>query len=337
MARISVLYNDDATLAHGSPQDAIAVLAVVDCAKAIAYALVEQGHDVELECLPPDTDRVLRTVATLRTDLVFNLVEAIGGDSRMEQAMVWLYELHRVAYTGSGPRAMALCMEKPVTKAVLAAAGLPVPRGTVFTRGDESCEGLRFPLMVKPAREDASHGISLDSVVRDETALRRQARHVIETYAQPAVVEEYIPSREINVALLGGPRGVEVLPLSEIDYSGFGAEEAHVVTYAGKWIETSRDWDLTKVVPARELTPQQRTRIESVARKAFETLDLRDYARVDLRLDAAGEPFIIDVNPNPDVSQGAGFHLAAERAGLSYSHLIERIVQSALARHARPA
>ena len=212
-----------------------------------------------------------------------------------------------------------------------------VPRGTVLARGDEPVAGLRFPLMVKPAREDASHGISMDSVVRDESALRAQARKLIETYAQPALVEEYIPAREINVALLGGPRGVEVLPLSEIDYSGFAPDEPHLVTYAGKWIEGSRDWDLTKVVAARDLAPAQRARIEAVARGAFETLELRDYARVDLRLDERGEPFIIDVNPNPDISPTAGFHLAAERAGLSYPELVERVVHSALSRHGEPA
>ncbi|MBM3987889.1 MAG: ATP-grasp domain-containing protein [Planctomycetes bacterium] len=333
MASITVLYNDDSTLAHGSEQDAIAVLAVKDCAKAIAEALASRGHRAAAVGVPPEREGVLRAVANVRDGLVFNLVESLGGHSRFEQAMAWLYELYGVCYTGSGPRAMALCMEKPVTKAVLEAVGLPVPRGTVLARGDESVAGLRFPLMVKPAREDASHGISMDSVVRDEASLRAQARRLIETYAQPALVEEYIPAREINVALLGGARGVEVLPLSEIDYSLFAPDEPHLVTYAGKWIEDSRDWDLTKVIAARDLAPAQRARIESIARGAFETLELRDYARVDLRLDERGEPFIIDVNPNPDISPGAGFHLAAERAGLSYPELVERVVQSALFRH----
>ncbi|MBM3989566.1 MAG: ATP-grasp domain-containing protein [Planctomycetes bacterium] len=337
MASITVLYNDDSALAHGSAQDAIAVLAVKDCARAIAEALTSRGHRATAVGVPPEREGVLRAVAAVRDELVFNLVEGLGGDSRFEQAMAWLYELHGVRYTGSGPRAMALCMEKPVTKAVLEAAGLPVPRGTVLARGDESVAGLRFPLMVKPAREDASHGISIDSLVRDEAALRAQARRMIDTYAQPALVEEYIPAREINVALLGGSRGVEVLPLSEIDYSLFASDEPHLVTYAGKWIEDSRDWDLTKVIAARDLAPAQSARIESVARGAFETLELRDYARVDLRLDERGEPFIIDVNPNPDISPGAGFHLAAERAGLSYSELVERVVHSALSRHGEVA
>jgi D-alanine-D-alanine ligase len=333
MPRVTVLYNDDATLAHGSGDDAIAVQAVVDCAKAIAFALVQRGYDVELEGVKPDANAALRLASTLRTDVVFNLVEALGGESRFEQAMAWLYELRRIPYTGAGPRAMALCMEKPVTRAVLASRGLPVPRGATLERGDESLEGLRFPLVVKPSREDASHGITSESLARDEAALRARARWVIETYAQPALAEEYIESREINVALLAGASGVEVLPLSEIDYSGFAPDEPRLVTYAGKWIETSRDWELTRVIPARDLTDAQRARIESVARGAFAVLGLADYGRVDLRLDARGDPFIIDVNPNPDLSPGAGFHLAAERAGLDHASLCGRIVESALRRH----
>lgn len=227
---------------------------------------------------------------------------------------------------------MALCMEKPVTKAVLASRGIPVPRGVTMERGNESSASLRFPLMVKPAREDASHGISMDSLVRDESQLRRQVRHVIETYSQPALVEEYIAAREINVALLAGPDGLEILPLSEIDYSGFEADEPHLVTYAGKWVETSRDWKLTQVIAAREFTAEQRARIERIARDTFEVLGLSDYGRVDLRLDESGAPFVIDVNPNPDISPGAGFHLAAERAGLSHADLVQRIAVSALGR-----
>ncbi|MCC7013184.1 MAG: ATP-grasp domain-containing protein [Planctomycetes bacterium] len=332
MTRVTVLYNDDSRLAHGSPEDAIAVQAVIECAKAVASSLVERGYDVELEGLRGTPRDALRVLEGLRTDVVFNLVEALGGDSRLEQAAAWSYELCGLRYTGSGPRAMALCMEKPLTKALLTARGLPVPRGATFERGDEPVGALRFPLVVKPSREDASHGISSDSLVRDEPALRRQARHVIETYAQAALVEEYIEAREINVALLHGPAGLELLPLSEIDYSGFGAGEARLVTYAGKWIESSRDWALTQVIPARALQPAQRERIEHVARATFEALGLCDYGRVDLRLDTAGEPYVIDVNPNPDISPGAGFQLAAARAGISHADIVQRIVESALGR-----
>jgi D-alanine-D-alanine ligase len=132
------------------------------------------------------------------------------------------------------------------------------------------------------------------------------------------------------VGLLDGPRGQELLPLSEIDYSGYPPDMPRIVSYAGKWIETSRDWALTQVVAARGLDDAARARLESVARRACDVLGLAGYGRVDVRLDARGNPFVIDVNPNPDVSPDAGFSLAAARAGLSHADVVERIVASAV-------
>lgn len=332
MTRVLVVYNDDAALASGDGQDAIAVQGVVSCASAVATSLREGGHAAELRALPPDAREVAAFVGALDADVVFNLVEAIGGDARREPAFAWACELRGLAYTGSPPRAMTLCLEKPVAQALLAASGVRVPRHVVLERGDEPLDGLRLPAIVKPSREDASHGIESESVVRDEAGLRARARHVIERYAQPAIVEEFVDGREINVALLDGPRGLEVLPLSEIDYAGFPADMPRIVSYAGKWIETSRDWALTQVVAARDLDAEQRARIEAIARRAFGVLGLRGYGRVDVRLDARGEPYVIDVNPNPDISPDAGFALAAARAGITHADVVERIVASAASR-----
>lgn len=330
MTRVAVVYNDDASLVHGDPLDAIAVQGVVACAHDVASALRERAHDVVVRALPPEASATA-LVAELDCDVVFNLVEALGGDARTEPAFAWLLELAKLAYTGAPPRAMTVCVEKPLTQALLASRGLPVPRNVLLVRGDEPLGDLAFPAIVKPASEDASHGIASESVVRDEAALRARARYVIEHYAQPALVEEFVEGREINVGLLETPRGLEVLPLSEIDYSGFPPEMPRIVSYAGKWIETSRDWALTQVIAARDLSPQQRARIESVARAAFEVLGLRGYGRVDVRLDAHGEPFVIDVNANPDVSKDAGFALAAARAGYAYADVVEWMVAAALA------
>lgn len=327
--RVAVVHNDDAALASGAEHDAIAVQGVVACARAVADALQARGNEVELHAVPTNTAQVAAFVSALRADVVFNLVEALGGDARLEPAFAWALELQRLRYTGAPPRAMTLCLEKPVAQAVLRAAGVLVPRHVVLTHGDEPLAGLNLPAIVKPAREDASHGIDSASVVHDESALRTRARHVIEHYAQPAIVEEFIAGREINVGLLVTPRGLETLPLSEIDYAGFPPGMPRIVSYAGKWIETSRDWALTQVVAARDLDDAQRTRIESIALRAFDVLGLRGYGRVDMRLDARGEPFVIDVNPNPDISPDAGFALAAARAGWSHADVVAWIVASA--------
>ncbi|MBL8862430.1 MAG: D-alanine--D-alanine ligase [Planctomycetes bacterium] len=334
MTRVAVVYNDDAALASGGALDAIAVQGVVSCARAVAESLASRGHGVTLRALVGPAREVPALVDELDCDVVFNLVEAIGGDARLEPAFAWLCQLRGLPYTGSRPRAMTLCLEKPLAQAVLGAHGIAVPRHGVFERGDELLGDLRFPLIVKPAREDASHGIDAESVVRDETALRRRVRHVLELYRQPAIVEEFVDGREINAGLLAGPGGLEVLPLSEIDYSDFPPDLPRIVSYAGKWIETSRDWALTRVVAARDLDPATRERIEATARRAFDVLGLSGYGRVDVRLDARGVPWVIDVNPNPDVSPDAGFALAAARAGLPHAEVVERIV--AAARRAGP-
>ncbi len=330
MTRVAVVYNDDSGLVSGDAQDAIAVQGVVSCARAVAESLSARGHAAELHALPGDPREVAVFVGALRADVVFNMVEAIGGDARREPAFAWACELRGLAYTGSRPRAMTLCLEKPVAQALLGASGVPVPRHVVLERGDEPLSSLKLPAIVKPSREDASHGIESASVVRDEASLRARARHVIEHYAQPAIVEEFVEGREINVALIESPRGLEILPLSEIDYAGFPPEMPRIVSYAGKWIETSRDWALTQVIAARGLDEAKRARIEAVARRAFDVLSLRGYGRVDMRLDARDEPYVIDVNPNPDISPDAGFALAAARAGYAHADLVEWIVASAL-------
>ncbi|MBK9387060.1 MAG: D-alanine--D-alanine ligase [Planctomycetes bacterium] len=330
--RIAVLHSEDRELASGDRKDALAVQAAIDGALAAATSLRSRGYEVSVHGVPRDARAIASLLARLSGDLVLNFVESLGGDARLEAAFAWALELFGLAYTGSPPRAMQLATEKPLARALLAARGVPVPRGAVFATGDEPLGELCFPLLAKPAREDASHGIDQGSVVRDERALRTRAKELIARYAQPALIEEYIEAREINVALLAGPSGLEVLPLSEIDYSLFRPDEARIVTYAGKWIEGSRDWDITRVIPARDLSASQRARLESVARAAFEVMGLRDYGRVDLRLDARDEPYVIDVNPNPDLSPGTGFALAAERAGLDHAALLARVIEAARAR-----
>jgi len=326
--KIAVLHNDEENLAQGEACDALAVQGVREAARAIARSLEENGWTAHLAAVPEDPRELCALVSGLECDLVFNQVEALAGDARKEQAFAWLLELFGLAYTGSRPRAMALCVEKPLARTVLAAHGIAVPRAVVCERGDEPLADVRYPLIVKPVREDASHGIVLESVVRDEREARARARYVIERYAQAALLEEFVDGREVNVALVGTGEDALVLPPGEIDYSLFPPEAPHLVTYAGKWIETSDDYRRTLVKPAERL-PEKAL---SAARAAYVALGLTDYGRVDLRLDARGEPFVIDVNPNPDLSPGAGFALAAERAGNTHAELIARIVEAALER-----
>ena len=331
--RAVVLFNDEHAHASGEALDALAVEDVAAAARAVAAGLEARGWKCALLGLR-DPRHALEALPQLRAEVVFNLVESLGGASGQEAGCAWLLELDGRPYTGSPPRALELCLDKWVAKAVLASRGLPVAAAVLAERGDEDLGGLRYPAIVKPVHEDASHGIALESVVPDAAAARARAHWVRATYRQAALVEEFVDGPEINVGLLAAPGGaLQLLPLAEIDFSGFPRGRPRLVTYNGKWVEASEEYRQTLVVPAR-LDPAASRRVEEVARGAWGALGLRDYGRVDLRLDAAGEPRVIDVNPNPDLSPGAGFALAAARADLSHADLVARIASCALARAA---
>jgi D-alanine-D-alanine ligase len=336
--RVAVLSNDDEGLAHGRPEDAIAARGVDEQAEAVAAACREEGFEVVRVLATRDVGRFLRDLDEARADVAFNLIEAIGGEARLEAAAAGLLEWVGLPYTGSPPRAMSLALEKPLARAAMAAAGLPVPRGLVMERGDEDVSDLPFPAIVKPSREDASHGIGADSVVRDRRALGERVRWVVETYEQPALVEEYVDGRELNVAILGSGAGARALPVSEIDFSEFLAGRPRIVTYEGKWVEGSADYGRTNPF-FPDLEPALLARVQEVALAAYRLVGVRDYGRVDLRVDARRGPLVLEVNPNPDVSPEAGLARSVRRAGIEYRAFVRRTLEAALerARHASAA
>lgn len=312
--RVAILFNDDRGLRHGEALDAVAVTAVLDAVDAVETACRELGWEPRRVAFA-DRSRV-------GSDLVvFNLVE--GSE---EPAAARFLEARGVPFTGSPSSALAVSLDKGQARAALAAAGVPIPRGCVLEAGEEPLEGLCFPAIVKPAREDASHGISAESIVEDAPAAYARARYLRERYRQPAVVEEFVSGPELGVSLLGDGPGV--LPMSEIAFS----DGLRLLTYAAKWLPESADYRSSTAVPRPE-----HAAVAAVARAAWAAIGLRDYGRVDIRLTAAGEPRVIDVNPNPDLTPDAGFALAAARAGIAYTELIGRIVEGALARGRAPA
>jgi D-alanine-D-alanine ligase len=332
--RVGVIYNDDENLACGDVADAAAVQAVRDCARSVERSCRENGWEAALIAAPRDPAELLARLRDERIDVVFNLVEAVGGDARLEAATAWLYELAGIPYTGSPPRAFTLALEKPVTQAVLAARGVAVPQNVCARYGDEPLDGLRYPVIVKPAESDASHGISADSVCATEAEARARVRHVRDTYEQGAVVEEYVDGRELNVSILGEGATAETLPLFEILFDErFPAGSPKIVTYASKWgPEDHPEYVGSRAAPVRPLPPGMAERVRATALAAYRAIGLRDYGRVDLRLHPTRGPFVVDVNPNPDISPCAGLNLAAGEAGMTHAQLIGRIVRAALER-----
>jgi len=332
--RIAVIYNRDFEGAEADPENK-AREDVKEIADHIIRILNTNGYEASGLGVTGDVAAAVIELRALKPAAVFNLCESIHGDNRFESLLPLLLELEGIPYTGSGPFALSLALRKEKVKSVLLASGIPVPKGVLVTdASDLTALALRFPAIVKPAREDASVGITRASVVRDTEALNARALYVLEHYRQPALVEEYIDGREIYVSLLGQTDGgVQIFPFFEIDFSAMPSDRPNIVSFEGKWIEDSVEYKGTRPVRCEGLSPELRDKVAQTALHAFRSVGLRDYGRMDIRLPADGTPYIIDVNPNCDLSDLAGgFSRAAKTSGLSYKEVILRLVSLALGR-----
>jgi D-alanine-D-alanine ligase len=337
MARIVVLYNTDYDAEQAATANNPDATSVRASAKAIASALIESGHTVELTGVHGvEVYSVLAQISAQKPELLFNLCESMDADPRNEPTFAGLLDLFRIPYTGADLLALASCLYKHRTKDILIAHGVPTPPyrhlRTPADLDDPALDQLDFPWFVKLAHEDASLGITEANVVADGAALRQRARELMEEYKEAVIAERYIEGREINVTLFGNRDGVEVLPLHEIDFAAMPSDRPRIVSYAAKWDESHVDYAGTKPVPLTGMPAAQIAEVERVSRAAHRAMGLRDYGRVDLRVDESGVPWVIDVNPNPDISPDSGVSRAAAAAGLGYPQMVDRIAQLALAR-----
>jgi len=296
-------------------------------ATSVATALASSGYDPQLVGVDGDLAGLRDRLREHAADCAFNLCESLVGDARLESAVPLVLELLNIPFTGSPPEVLGFALRKDRVKQRLEAAGIPTPQGRVLTRPDDPCD-LPFPLIVKPVREDGSAGISHASVVRDAGELARVVESVVTSFRQPALAEEYIDGREFNVAMLGHPTP-RVLPLSEIDFSGLPADVPRIVSYDAKWTSGSVD-DLGTVPVLHPSLPNAiAARVRRVAADAFRAVGVRDYGRVDVRLASSGVPYVVDVNPNCDLSPNAGMARAAAGVGIDYPALCGLLVRYA--------
>jgi D-alanine-D-alanine ligase len=281
---------------------------------------------------------VIRGIKARRPALVFNVCESLAGDARNEIVVPAVLEMLGLPYTGASALTLGMSLHKERTKEVLAARGIATPDYRLL-REERDLEAfdLDYPVFLKLAHEDASIGIEADNVCHDRDAVAARTRAMLERYRQPVIAERYIDGREVNVTLLGNGDELRALPLHEIDFAAMPEDRPRIVSYAAKWDETHVDYAGTKPVPMRDVSPALVATFERAATEAFRALELRDFGRVDLRVDANGVPWVIDVNPNCDLSPDAGFARSARAAGMAYPELIGEICEIAWRRYAKPA
>ena len=327
--KVGILFNVPVGSSKGETIDYISEAEVEDQVEAIQDALKKLGFVHQLFPLKDDVEHFVKELNEHKSDVIVNLCEAFFGDSHKEMHVPSILELLGIPYTGSSPLVLGLCDNKGFAKSVLEANEIPTPEYQVLSRPEDWKKGIDFPLIVKPSREHASTGISRKkSFVKNDEELKNQVEYINKRYKQPALVEKYIDGREFNVAILGNEKPT-ILPISEIVF-GF-SDEPQIVDYAAKWFSGSYEDLNTTPTCTMKLEPQIKKSVERIALKAYKALGCRDYARVDIRL-KDDRPFVLEVNPNPDISREAGFARALKAAGIPFEEFVRKLVFFALKR-----
>jgi D-alanine-D-alanine ligase len=300
-------------------------------ADQVAEALRELGHSPSILGVHGDVRKLIGGLARRKPDLVFNLMEMFGSNVRGDVAVAGLLDLLGYPYTGGGPGELALRQDKGLAKRALAFDKILYPDFAVISRDDlETGGNLHMPLFVKPLRADASIGIGGNSLVHDAATLMKRAAAIHEKFNDTAIAEEYIEGREFYVGVLGNHEPIAFPPI-EMDFSGLPAGIPRVAGSAAKWKKNSVEYKGTKSVVA-DIPDELRARVQKVSLEAHRALRVRDYGRVDLRYAETGEIYVIEVNANCYLERESEFAVAAERAGIGFVELVDRIVKLAVDR-----
>ncbi len=299
----------------------------------ICDALTQLGHASEAIGCHDRVFDILTEIDKSKCDLVFNVCETFADDYRLEVNVAALMEMARIKYTGSGTAGLLLAQDKILTKQLLGYHEVRTPNFATFDGETFETQGrLRFPLIVKPARSDASIGIGKHSVVEEWDDLTKRVREIRKELQDEALAEEFIEGREVYVGVLGQATRPEILPIVELD---FGKWDKNVPQISDREVKFGPETEGSpRLVIAKDLPQEMRARIERAALLAYRALKIRDYARVDFRISKeTGEAFVLEVNPNPYLEKQSELAMAAEEKGLNYTQLIGRIVESAATRY----
>ena len=268
--------------------------------------------------------------------IVFNLVEELPADILHACYVPAICHVHSKTCTGSDTPALILAQNKLQTKAILKAADVPTPDGTIVPLGQKiHLKGLAHgKYFVKPVFSDASEGIDADSIVDlPGPALHKAIDQIHRQFKQPALIEQFIPDRELNVSLIQWDNQVQVLPIAEIDFGAFDANKPKIIDYSAKWHADSFAYNNTpRIIPA-PLSEKTAGLVRQYALAAWHAIGCLDYARVDFRMSRDERLFVLEVNPNPDISADAGFAAALTAAGISYKTFVETVLNNASMRN----
>ncbi|MBM3306415.1 MAG: D-alanine--D-alanine ligase [Candidatus Aminicenantes bacterium] len=328
-ARIAIVFNAYEPRPAGSGER-LSEESVADMAREAQEAIQGLGYDVTVIPLQRSLLNFLGRVREVNPDALVNLCEGFYGRPQWEANVAGIFELLGLTFTGNASKTLAFCQNKHKAKAVLRSCDLPTAPARLVFAADEPVD-LKFPVIVKPNAEDASLGITPESVVRDEQGYRRQVQRVLENYRQPALVEPYIDGREFNVSVMEDGKAT-ALPVSEIDFSAMPAGEPRICSYEAKWFEDHPLYQKTPPLCPAPIDDDLRQKLQGLAADAFRAMECRDYARVDFRMDSRGRIFILEVNPNPDISLNAGFARALGAAEVPYASFWARMIKNALGR-----
>lgn len=331
--RIAILYNAISPDANEADQD---VLVQVE---AVAQSLGRLGHETDIVPITLDLESLVARLARPRPELVFNLVESLGGSDRLAPLATAVLDTLGIAYTGSPTGALFLTGDKPAAKSQMCQAGLPTPDWMTTDAGQPSRlqqtmgNAARGRFIIKPIWEHASLGMNAGAVVEVADAAELAARLAERTAAtgRPSFAERFVDGREFNLSVLASPARPEVLPPAEIDFSAFAPGMTRIVDYEAKWDDRSFAYHNTpRTFDFDAADGPLLDELAELARACWEVFDLAGYARVDFRLDSNRRPWILEINANPCLAPDAGFAAAVERAGIGFDQAVERIVADAL-------
>jgi len=299
----------------------------------VYHALLESGYEVKRLSLYDDVRLLFDAVREFKPDVIFNLCETFHNVTQWEKNIAALIELLDVPYTGATSTSLFLCNDKGLCKKILRFHRVRVPRFHTYYRGHKVYlpKTLKLPCIVKPLTEEASRGISQASIVDDEKGLFARIQMIHERMNLDAIAEEYIEGRELYVSVIGD-RALRVLPPREMTFGEMAEDEPRIATYKAKWDDAYRSkWGIANDF-AKPIDAEVETRIQDVCKRAYRALNIRSYARFDLRVTSSGQVYVIEPNVNPCIAKDDELAQSASKVGISYPALIRKVVNQALRR-----